>query len=155
MTIFRASSRLVFQITTEEHSLSFICKLSLSLLSHPSLPFPYMVVIPSPSFRFIHLFLLTLVNKDKAKISKCLLLICISVFAFELCSSQKFILHFSRPQDNSSPPLYILLRVTVVSKTKETPLGKQQVQGVPLQGLQGNNAQFRSPAQRQRHVNTI
>ena len=37
MTIFRTSSKLVFQVTTEEHSLlSFVCKLSLSLLSHPS-----------------------------------------------------------------------------------------------------------------------
>ena len=63
MTIFRTSSRFVFQVTTEEHSLlSFVCKLSLPVLSHPSLPFPYTVVTPCPSFKFIHLFLLALMN---------------------------------------------------------------------------------------------
>ena len=34
MTILRTSSKFVFQVTTEEHSLlSFVCKLSLPLLS--------------------------------------------------------------------------------------------------------------------------
>ena len=63
LKIFRASSSFIFQVTTEEHRLfSFVCELSLSLLSHPSSPFLYKVVTPSPSFKFKHLFLLALMN---------------------------------------------------------------------------------------------